>query len=191
MAAVLLFHHALGVTPGVRDFADRIRLAGHTVDIPDFYDGRVFDNLEAGVAHAERIGFETILERGRATAEQLPTDLVYAGISLGVLPAQMLAQTRAGAKGALLFEACVPASEFGTWPSDLPVQIHGMEGDEFFAGEGDLEAARALVESTSGAELFTYAGNRHLFVDASFPSYDAEAAESCVRRVLSFLQGIF
>jgi hypothetical protein len=83
---------------------------------------------------------------GQAAAGELPSELVYAGFSLGVLPAQMLAQTRPGATGALLFEACVPVSEFGgTWPPEVPVQIHGMDADELFAGEGDLQAARALV----------------------------------------------
>jgi hypothetical protein len=40
--------------------------------------------------------------------------VVYAGFSLGVLPAQSLAQTRSGALGALLFHSCVPVSEFGS-----------------------------------------------------------------------------
>ncbi len=155
MAELLLFHHAHGLTSGVRDFADLLTRAGHTVHVPDLYEGRTFDNLEDGVAYAQEVGFGAILERGRLAAEALSSDLVYAGFSLGVLPAQMLAQSRPGAKGALLFHSCVPTSEFGdAWPPGVPVQIHAMEADEFFVEEGDLDAARALVETTTEAQLF-------------------------------------
>jgi dienelactone hydrolase len=191
MADVLLFHHAQGLTPGVRDFADRLRAAGHTVHTPDLFEGQVFDTVQAGVAHAQEIGFGTIMARGRLAAEELPAELVYAGFSLGVLPAQMLAQTRPGATGALLFESCVPTSEFDSeWPAGVPVQIHGMDADEYFAGEGDVDAARALVAATPDAELFLYPGDRHLFADNSLPSYDEAAATLLTERVLDFLGGI-
>ncbi|QDN81663.1 dienelactone hydrolase [Streptomyces sp. S1A1-7] len=192
MAEVLLFHHAQGLTPGVHAFAESLRSAGHAVHVPDLYEGRVFENLEEGAAHAQGIGFGTLVERGRAAAAELPAELVYAGFSLGVLPAQYLAQTRTGAKGALLFHSCVPASEFGgDWPRQVPVQIHGMEADEYFVDEGDLDAARALVESAPGAaELFLYPGKQHLFADNSLPSYDEHAATLLTRRVLAFLDGI-
>jgi dienelactone hydrolase len=189
MAEVLLFHHAQGQTEGFLAFADRLRGEGHTVHTPDLYDGHTFDTLEAGIGYAKEVGFDTVLERGIRAADDLPQELVYAGFSLGVMPAQSLAQNRPGARGALLLEACVPPSEFGSaWPDGVPVQIHGMDGDPFFAEEGgDLDAARALVESTDQAELFLYPGNQHLFADASLPSYDAAAAELLVQRVLDFL----
>ncbi|MET9037232.1 dienelactone hydrolase family protein [Streptomyces mirabilis] len=192
MAEVLLFHHAQGLTPGVHALAESLRGAGHAVHVPDLYEGRVFENLEEGAAHAQGIGFGTLVERGRAAAAELPAELVYAGFSLGVLPAQYLAQTRTGAKGALLFHSCVPASEFGgDWPRQVPVQIHGMEADEYFVDEGDLDAARALVESApDAAELFLYPGKQHLFADNSLPSYDEHAATLLTRRVLAFLDGI-
>lgn len=192
MAEVLLFHHAQGLTPGVHAFAESLRGAGHAVHVPDLYEGRVFENLEEGATHAQGIGFGTLVERGRAAAAELPAELVYAGFSLGVLSAQYLAQTRTGAKGALLFHSCVPASEFGgDWPRQVPVQIHGMEADEYFVDEGDLDAARALVESApDAAELFLYPGKQHLFADNSLPSYDEHAATLLTRRVLAFLDGI-
>ena len=116
---------------------------------------------------------------------------MYAGVSLGVAPAQMLAQTRAGAKGALLLHACVPLSEFGgAWPPGVPVQIHGMDADDIFVGDGDLEAARALVRTTTDAELFLYPGNQHLFADESLPSYDHRAATLLTERVLGFLGAV-
>lgn len=191
VADVLLFHHAQGLTQGITGFADQLQAAGHTVHVPDLFDGQVFATLGEGAEYAAKIGFGTVIERGQAAAAELPAELVYAGFSLGVLPAQMLAQTRAGATGALLFEACVPVSEFGgTWPAGVPVQVHGMEEDEFFAGEGDIDAARALVQAAPNAELFTYPGNRHLFADSSLPSYDEPAAGQLTQRVLAFLEGI-
>ena len=188
MAEILLFHHALGLTPGITEFADHLRGAGHTVHTPDLYDGHTFRTVEEGVGFARDTGFGTIVERGVRAADDLPSDLVYAGFSLGVMPAQKLAQTRPGARGALLLEACVPPSEFGSsWPDDVPVQIHGMEADPSFAGEGDLDAARALVDEAADAELFLYPGDQHLFADPSLPSYEAEAAALLTKRVLAFL----
>jgi dienelactone hydrolase len=188
MAEVLMFHHALGQTPGFHAFADEVRQAGHTVHTPDLYDGRTFETLDDGVAHAEEIGFGEIIERGVRAAEDLPAGLVYAGFSLGVLPAQKLAQTRSGALGALLFYSCVPMSEFGSsWPADVPVQIHGMDEDPFFVDEGDIDAAKEVVESAVDGELFLYPGNQHYFADSSLPSYDASAAALLSRRVLDFL----
>ena len=188
MTEVVLFHHAQGLTPGVRDFAERLTAAGHTVHVPDLYDGRVFDDLEGGLDYARDVGFGTILERGRAAAEALPQGVVYAGFSLGVMPAQMLAQTRESAKGALLLHACLPVAEFGgSWPNGVRVQVHGMDADPFFADEGDLDAARELVATTPDAELFLYPGDQHLFADSSLPSYDKDAAEVLTERVLGFL----
>jgi dienelactone hydrolase len=187
VADVLLFHHAQGLTAGVLSFADEVRTAGHVVHAPDLYDGKTFDNLDDGVGYAKEIGFDTIGERGRLAAEGLPNEIVYAGFSLGAMPAQMLAQTRPSAKGALLFHGCVPPSEFGgPWPQGVPLQIHLMEADEW-ALEGDLDVARELDETVESAELFLYPGDRHLFADNSLPDYDESAATLLKQRVLSFL----
>ncbi|MET9882792.1 dienelactone hydrolase family protein [Streptomyces sp. NPDC006430] len=191
MAEVLVFHHGHGLTAGVREFAEQLRRAGHTVHVPDLFEGQAFDSLEEGIGYAENIGFGTVIARGTAAAGKLPAELVYLGFSLGVLPAQKLAQTRPGAKGALLLEACLPVSEFGgAWPQDVPVQVHGMDADPFFAGEGDVDAARALVETAEDAELFLYPGDRHLFTDSSLPSHDEHAATQTTHRVLGFLDRI-
>ncbi len=188
MAEILLFHHAQGQTTGFLAFADQLREAGHTVHAPDVYDGRTFDSLDAGLAYAGEIGFGELFERGTRAAEGLPQELVYAGFSLGVMPAQSLAQNRSGARGALLFESCVPAKEFGSgWPDGVPLQVHGMDSDPIFAGEGDLDAARELVQQADDAELFLYPGNRHLFADSSLSTYDPEAAGLLTQRVLTFL----
>ena len=112
---------------------------------------------------------------------------MYAGFSLGVLPAQKLAQTRPGARGALLCYSCVPASEFGGWPAGVPVQIHGMDADPFFVDEGDVDAARALVDEAEDAELFLYPGDQHYFADSSLPSYDPAATALLTERVLDLL----
>jgi dienelactone hydrolase len=184
----MLFHHALGQTPGFLAFANELRRAGHVVHTPDLYEGRRFDTLDAGVAHAQQIGFGQIAERGARAAETLPNALVYAGFSLGVLPAQKLAQTRPGARGALLLHACIAAAEFGgVWPREVPVQIHAMDADPFFVGEGDLAAARALVTSAADAQLFLYPGDQHLFADAGLASFDASASALLRERVLDFL----
>ncbi|HEY1133901.1 MAG TPA: dienelactone hydrolase family protein [Nocardioides sp.] len=188
MAEIVLFHHAQGLTDGVLGFAARLRESGHEVHTPDLFEGRTFDDLAEGVGHIGEIGFPALLQRAAASVEALPTAVVYAGFSLGVVPAQMLAQTRAGARGAVLMEACVPPSEFGDgWPDGVPVQVHGTADDPFFAGEGDLDVARALTEQVPAAELFLYPGEAHLFADPTLASYDAGAAALLDERVLAFL----
>jgi dienelactone hydrolase len=189
MAEVLLFHHAQGLTAGVLAFADELRAAGHVVHTPDLYDGKTFADIDDGVGYAREVGFATILERGKAAAEGFPDPPVYAGFSLGVMPAQMLAQTKAAAKGALLFHGCLPPAEFGgAWPEGVPVQIHFMEHDPW--AEEDLPAARELADSVETAELFVYPGNGHLFADNSLADYDEAAAALLKERVLGFLEAL-
>jgi dienelactone hydrolase len=185
VAEVVLFHHAQGQTPGVLAFADELRAAGHVVHAPDLYDGKTFDSLDDGVRYAREVGFDTILERAEEAAAKLPSEVVYGGFSLGVMSAQMLAQTRAGARGALLFHGAFPPSEFGDgWPPGVPLQIHVMEEDEW--AQEDLPAAREL-EQVAGAELFLYPGDKHLFADNSLADYDEHCADLLMQRVLEFL----
>lgn len=192
MAEVLLFHHIQGQTTGIVEFAEKLRAAGHTVHAPDLFDGKTFDSIDDGAAYIGTVGgFDAVIERGVAAASDLPDELVYLGFSFGVMPAQKLAQTRPGARGAVFLESCAPTSAFGAgWPAGLPVQIHGMDADQFFALEGDIDAARELVASADRAELFVYSGDRHLFTDPSLPAYDEEAAALVNERVLEFLADI-
>jgi len=190
MAEVLLFHHAQGLTSGVVAFAEELRTAGHTVHTPDLLDGRLFDSIPAGMAYVEELGFDEILQRGTRAAEDLPAGLVYVGFSLGVMPAQLLAQTRPGARGAVLCYSCLPISgewAFGPWPVGLPVQIHGMDADPIFVDEGDIDAAREIIATVPDADLFLYPGDQHYFADSSLPSYVPEAAALLTQRVIAFL----
>jgi dienelactone hydrolase len=192
MAEVVLFHHVLGMSSGVEALADRLRACGHTVHTPDLFEGRTFSTIDEGVEYAaSTLGFGTVIERGAAAANDYGKDLVFAGVSMGVLPAQMLAQTSATARGAVLLEACVPVDEFGgKWPDSVPVQVHGMDNDPSFAGEGDIDAARALVAAAADAQLYLYPGNAHLFTDSSLPSYDAAATNLVIERVLELLERV-
>lgn len=186
MSEVVLYHHVQGLTEGVRSFADELRRSGNTVHTPDLFDGRTFDSLEDGMAYAREQGFGALAQRGVAAAGEFGSGVVYAGFSFGVMVAQELAQTRPGARGALLMYSCLPVSEFETaWPARVPVQIHGKDADPFFLE--DLEAANALADSSEHAELFLYPGEEHLFADSSLPAYDPAAAELLTRRVLAFL----
>ncbi len=192
MTEVLLFHHAQGQTAGFQAFADELRRAGHAVHTPDLFGGRTFGSIDEGMAYAEELGFpDVIIERAERAANELAPELVYAGFSLGVVPAQKLAQTRPGALGALFFYSCVPVSFFGgSWPAAVPVQIHGMDADPIFVGEGDIDAAREIVESAEDAELYLYPGDQHYFADSSLPSYDEKAATLLEQRVLAFLDRV-
>lgn len=191
MAEMVLFHHALGLTAGVAAFADDLRKAGHIVHTPDLFAGHVFNDLAQGMEFVNRLGFAEVIIRGERSVQALPRELVYAGFSLGVLPAQKLAQTRFGARGALFVSACAPVAAFGpAWPPHLPVQIHAMEADPIFVGDGDSEAARDLIAQAAHGELFLYPGDHHLFIDSSLLGYDAGATALLFSRVLAFLAAI-
>ncbi|GAA1275498.1 dienelactone hydrolase family protein [Saccharothrix xinjiangensis] len=184
MTDIVLFHHAQGLTPGVHAFADRLRAAGHRVTTPDLFDGRVFATVEEGVAHAEEIGFDAVVQRGVEAVAGLPERVVYAGSSLGAMPAQKLAQTRPGALAVLLYHGAVPATAFApSWPAGVAVQAHVNDEDAW----GDLDVMRELVGLVPDAELFTYRGSTHLFTDSSLDAYDAAATELVVERSLALV----
>ena len=188
MAEVVLFHHVQGLTEGVRRIAKVIRAEGHTVHIPDAFDGSTFASLEEGFAALRERDISVGGDWADKAVAGLPEELFYVGISLGVMAAQRLAQTRTGARGAVLIEACVPPTEFTDgWPAGVPVQVHGMERDPFFGLEGDLDAARDLVATAEDGELFVYPGDVHLFTDSSLPSYDEVATGQVVERMLGLL----
>jgi dienelactone hydrolase len=178
----VVFHHARGLTDPVRSFADALRDAGHTVHTPDLYDGRTFDTTEDGMAYSEELGGPmALVESARDAVESLPDDVVYVGFSLGVLPAQSLAQTRPGARGAVLCYSALPLGQWGdnwpaTWPAGVPLQLHILDGDE------DFEIAQGLAATVPGAELFVYPGTEHYFAE-----HDDEAAALLTQRVLVFL----
>ncbi len=195
MAEIVLFHHVQGATPGVHAFADALRDGGHTVHVPDLFDGALPESIEAGLALMAGLADHVVAERTARALDGLPADLVYAGFSSGGSIAQRLAQTRPGARGALLYESFVSLSaewSFGPWPAGLPVQVHGMARDPFFAGEGDLDAARELVAVVGPelAEVFVYDGAAHLFTDASLPSSDPVATALVLERSLELLARI-
>jgi dienelactone hydrolase len=182
MAEVVVFHHALGLTGAVRGFATALDDAGHTVHTPDLFAGRTFAEIEEGMAFSEELGGPTaMVDRAREAVDSLPSAVVYAGFSLGVLSAQSLAQTRRGARGAVLCYSALPLGRWGdnwpaTWPDGVRLQLHILEGDE------DVEFARELAAAVAGAELFIYPGSEHYFAE-----HDDQAAALLEERVLDFL----
>lgn len=185
LAHILLFHHALGLTDGVLRFAASLRRAGHVATVPDLYAGRTFADLTDGVAHAEAIGFQTLIDRGVACAADLDAPFVVAGFSLGVLPAQKLAQTDPGVVGAILYHAAVPAEMFGAgWPAGVALQLHFCADDPWAAE--DLPAARALAAAAGGA-LFVHPGRAHLVAEVGHQDYDPTVAAHIRAATLAFL----
>lgn len=186
MADIILFHHAQGLTPGVQAFADRLRKAGHLVIVPDYYEGRTFDSIVAGVAHAESIGFARVIDRAIATVQPLPSPVVVAGFSLGTLPAQKLAQTHPGVIAAVLYQGGVPPETFeAPWPAAVALQVHVVEDDAW----NDMDETEPLIEA-SGGQLLVYPGTSHLVADNSHPDYDPEIAAEMVEQTLGFLEAV-
>jgi dienelactone hydrolase len=185
MTEVILFHHALGVTDGVKAFADQLRDGGHQVTVPDLFGGTAFDTIEEGVAYEEHLGWDEMVARSEAAIAPLPRALVIGGFSLGAVYGQRLAQRREGALGALLFHGGdIPPAEFTeSWPDGVGLQVHVSEGDKWF----NRESGEQLVSEVPGAELFLYPGSGHLFTDRSWEEYDEASTMLVLERALALL----
>ena len=191
MNTLILYHHAQGLTDGVREFATRLARPGLVVIAPDLYEGAKFESLEAGVAHAESIGFEQLLDRAAEPAAEITGPKIYAGFSLGALAAHKLAQTTEGAKGALLYaHADVPMDTFApTWPDGVPLQIHVGSEDPFL----DRSIVESFVSDVSGdnsAESFVYDDAGHLFCDPTIDGYNEAATDLLVARSCQLLDEV-
>ena len=188
MAEVVLFHHAQGVTPGITAFADTLGAAGHTVHVPDLFDGRTFASIGAGLEHVGELGgMGAVIGRAQAVAADLPERVAYVGFSLGVVAAQTARADPRGRHRGGPRVLLRPSRRVRPVAQGVPVQVHGMDADPLFVDEGDLDAARALVEAADDAELFLYPGDQHYFADSSLPSYDAAATALLTERVLALL----
>jgi dienelactone hydrolase len=192
MAEIVLFHSALGLRPGVTVAADRLREAGHTVHVPDYYDGEVFDDLDDGLRKRDELGAAEIVRRAREAVAGLAAGLVFAGFSLGNDPAELLAATTPGTRGALLMHGAVPVegfSEFGVeqWPEGVPVQVHYATEDPWVEAEEVAALGDAVRGAGAAFEEHTYPGSGHLFADPGLPEYDRASSEAMWLRVLAFL----
>ena len=190
MTDIVLFHHIRGLTPGVEAFAGELRTAGHTVHTPDSFEGRTFASIEEGEAYCTEVGFAEVRDRGVRAVADLPDALVYGGFSLGVMAAQQLVQNRPGARAGLFYHGFADPSYFGEWPAGTPAQIHAMDADPYFVGEGDLEPAQAFVAGHDEVELFLYPGDGHLFTDSSLDVHDEGATRLVLERTLSLLAAL-
>lgn len=181
MAHIVLFHHVLGLTPGVRQLAAAFTAAGHEVSTPDLFEGVTFTDIASGLQHIDALGDEALLRRAEDACRHLRADVVYAGLSLGVVPAQHLLTNRPGARGALLIHGFIdPSTMPGVWPEGCPVGVFGMRDDPFLVGDGDLDAAQRWAQSHPGLEIHLYPGAGHLFTEPALDDYDPDATQSLV-----------
>src|SRR5215217_2015331 len=192
MAEIVLFHSALELRPGVTAAAYRLRAAGHTVHVPDYYDGEVFDDLDEGLRKCDALGYAEIVRRAREAVAELPAGLIFAGFSLGAVPAELLAASRPGARGALLIHSAIPVEalgEFGVerWPEGVPVQVHYADDDPWVEAEEVEALGDAVGRAGAAFEEHTYPGSGHLFADPDLPEYDRASSEAMWRRAITFL----
>jgi dienelactone hydrolase len=189
VTTIALFHSALGLRPGVLEFAARLRAAGHAVYPIDSFDGETFDDLDQGMAKRDAIGIPELLRRAQQGVDGLPAGTVYAGFSMGCGVAEFLAATRPGARGAVLMSGALDPQSFGVqrWPQLVPVQVH-YAADDPLVDPAPVEAlANAVRAADAYVEVHTYPVAGHLFADPDLADYDPNAAELLLRRVLDFL----
>ncbi len=188
MTQIALFHSVLGVRPGIRDAAERLRAEGHDVLVADQYDGRVFDDYDEAGAYAEGIGYGELMGRAATAVETLDDGFVAAGFSNGGGMAEYVATVRP-VTGVLMLSGALPLEMLGAeaWPAGVPAQIH-YTADDPFRRQGWIDAVVEGVRAApASVETFDYPGAGHLFTDPSLPhEYDSHAAERLWDRVLSF-----
>ncbi len=184
MAEVVLFHHALGLTPGVAEFAQGWRDQGHVVHTPDLYEGRTFSDLDEAVDFVDAQGIDHWIGAASGAAAAHPAATAFAGFSLGAACAQYVAQSTAGARAALLFHGALSLATIElAWPEGLGLQVHTAEADPWV----EMDEAQSLIESVDGGELYLYPGSRHLFCDASWVEFDEPSARLLNERSLALL----
>jgi dienelactone hydrolase len=187
---VVLFHPLLGLRPGVLQWADRLRAAGHIVHTPDLYDGEFFhDNASAAQRLRALGGFDELLARSKAAVSHFPFDVVYAGFSNGGACAELLAATRPGARGAILLHAPLPIRALGwkVWPETVPVQVHFAEKDPLRDQRVIDTLAASVRHGGAIFQHYDYPCSGHLFTDPDLPTFNAAACDLTTDRVLQFL----
>jgi dienelactone hydrolase len=189
VTTIALFHSALGLRPGVLEFAGRLRAAGHAVQPIDSFDGQTFDDLDQGIAKRDALGIPELIRRAQQGVDGLPADTVYAGFSMGCGAAEFLAATRPGARGALLVSGALDPQSFGIqrWPPRVPVQVHYVVDDPLVDRAQVDALADAVRAADADFDVYNYVGVGHLFAHPDLPEYDRDAAELLLRRALEFL----
>jgi dienelactone hydrolase len=189
VAEIVLFHSAVGRRPAVLRMAQRLSAAGHSVTTPDLYDGEVFDDVDAGVAHMRSIGWPELSRRAQAAVADLPSDLVVAGMSMGTGLAAEIAVSRPGVRGALLLYGGNLPDE--PWPADCPVQVHHAVNDPWADEGAAAELIEAVARAGSAASWHLYPGSKHLLDDDDLPAeHDPAATALMWPRIEAFLNGL-
>ncbi|MFI5618451.1 dienelactone hydrolase family protein [Streptomyces sp. NPDC051567] len=184
---IMLFHSTYGLRPAVHEAADRLRAAGHQVQVPDLFEGRTFETAEEGMAHQDEIGRDELLKRAvLASAPFSDQGLVYAGLSFGGSVAQHLALADDKARGLLLLHGTADLEE-GASVDELPVQLHIADPDPFETHDWLNAWYLRMRRAGADVEIHRYPGAGHLFTDPGLDDYDAEAAERTWKAALGFL----
>jgi dienelactone hydrolase len=187
---IVLFHSTYGLRPAVHAAADRLRAAGHQVQVPDLFEGRTFETVEEGMAHQDEIGRDELLKRAvLAVAPYSDQGLVYAGFSYGGSVAQHLALADEKARGLLLLHGTSDLEE-DTSVDGLPVQLHVADPDPFEPHDWLTAWYLRMQRAGADVEVHRYPGAGHLFTDPDLDDYDAEAAEQTWRTALAFLDSL-
>lgn len=188
---IVLFHSALGRNDGVLGFAEALRASGHTVYVPDLFDGQTFTKLEDGVRKRDELGIPLLGQRAAEAVKDMSSGTVYAGFSMGAASAQYLAGTMPGAGGAVLMHAALPNEVMGIqqWPK-VPVQIHFSVNDPWVRKDDVSALCSSVKKAQVLCEVFEYPGDAHLFADTSSPDYEEASAKTMLSRILTFLSNI-
>ncbi|SCE11975.1 Dienelactone hydrolase [Streptomyces sp. DvalAA-43] len=184
---IMLFHSTYGLRPAVHAAADRLRAAGHEVQVPDLFEGHTFDTVEEGLAFKEEVGKDELLRRAvLAAAPYSDRGLVYAGFSFGASTAQTLALGDEKARGLLMFHGTSDIAENAS-VDELPVQLHVADPDPFETHDWLNSWYLQMQRTGADVEVYRYPGAGHLFTDAELPDFDQASAELAWKVALGFL----
>lgn len=191
MAIVAIFHSALGVRPGLVEFANKLKTIGREVHIVDQYDGQVFDDYDEAGAYVDEVGFPELMTRAIQGVADRPDGFVAIGFSNGAGMAEFVAANRP-VSGVVMAGGALPLETIGiTWPEGVPAQIHATVDDPRRDQDAIDSVKRAVEEAGGTVEVFDYPGSGHLFADSSMPDeYQPAEAELMLSRIKDFLDVI-
>lgn len=191
MATIALFHSVLGIRPGLLEFADDLRSAGHEVHVIDQNDGKVFDEYEPAMAHMESVGFPALTAKAVEAVADLPDGFVTAGFSNGAGMGEFVAGRRP-VSGVLMFAGAIGLEWLDmTWPAEVPAQIHTTVDDPWREQDAIDSVAKSVQEAGGEIEVFDYPGSGHVFADSSkADEYQPAEADLMLTRIKAFLDRI-
>ena len=193
--AIIVVHEWWGVNGQIRNVARRLAQEGYVAIVPDLYRGRVADDAEyahelsRGLDEKKAIGDLDATSAWLRTHRRVNRNRIgVVGFCMGGRLSELYALHRPDLAAAVMFYG-QPEDDAGQIATlKVPLQGHFGEEDRGI-GKDQVAALRgALAKAGKTADIHTYPGAGHAFMNEGRPSFHADAAKQAWARTLQFFQ---